>query len=328
MKKLLLIIFIATILDAKILEVKQLFNFKTISVKKVSFEEKKSFYAKTAIDESKIYDVSLRFDAFINDLFVDKVYKFINKGDPLFNIYSKEVSSLHEEFIISKTFSNSARKNAILKLNLLGVKPLIKESKPIYNFNFLSPFSGYVIEKNIFKGSFIKSGKTIMKIADFSKLWVIAKVYQKDISFITKKMRVKVTIDGFSSVDGEVDFIYPNVDVKDQTISVRIIIDNSQLEYFPNLFAKVSFSKKSVSMLQLPKSAVLKKADKYFVFVLVGEDGEFEPKEISAKRVSSNSYQILSGLKEGEKVIDRVLFMLDSDAITNSLYDSEDDEDW
>ncbi len=140
-------------------------------------------------------------------------------------------------------------------------------------------------------------------------------------------MKTKAKIEGFTPVEGIVDFIYPSVNVKDQSISVRILIDNPDLKYFPNLFAKVQFEEDSTSMLQLPKTAVLKKVDKYYVFVPVGKEGQFEPKEITAKRVSAKSYEILSGLGEGEKVIDNTLFMLDSDAVTNALYESED-EDW
>ena len=140
-------------------------------------------------------------------------------------------------------------------------------------------------------------------------------------------MKTKAKIEGFSSLEGIVDFIYPSVDVKDQSISVRILIDNPDLKYFPNLFAKIQFEEDVTSMLQLPKTAVLKKADKYYVFVPVGKEGQFEPKEITAKKVSAKSYEILSGLSEADIVIDNALFMLDSDAVTNALYESEDD-DW
>ena len=325
--KILLILFISLMMEAKILEVKQLFNLKTIEVKKYDFGVKKSFYGKTVLDESRTYDVTLRYDAFVNKLHADKLYNYIKKDDILFNLYSKEVSATHEEYLISKNISSRAKKNALLKLKLLNLESLSYQKKPAYAFNFVSPYGGFVIEKNILDGSFIKKGKTVLKIADFSKLWIIAKVYQKDIAFIKLGMKTKAKIEGFSPVEGIVDSIYPSVDVKDQSISVRILIDNPDLKYFPNLFAKIQFEEDLTSMLQLPKTAVLKKADKYYVFVPVGKEGQFEPKEITAKRVSAKSYEILSGLSEADIVIDNALFMLDSDAITNALYESEDD-DW
>lgn len=325
--KILWILLTALVLDAKILEVKQLFNFQTITVKKHSVGVKKSFYGKTAIDESKIHEITLRYDAFVNRLYADKLYTSIQKGDKLFNLYSPEVLAIYEEFLISKNVSLSAQKSALLKLKLLNLQSLSKQKKHVYDFDFVSPYSGFVIEKNIFDGGFIKKGTTVLKIADFSKLWIIAKVYQKDIAFIKVGMNVRADIKGFGSVKGKVDFIYPTVDTKDQTISVRIPIENPELKYFPNLFAKVQFEQEATSILELPKTAVLKKADKYYVFVPIGKEGQFEPKEIQAKRVNARSYEILSGLVEGEKVIDNALFMLDSDAVTNALYESEDD-DW
>lgn len=325
--KILLILLMSLMMEAKILEVKQLFNLKTIEVKKYDFGVKKSFYGKTALDESRTYDVTLRYDAFVNKLHADKLYNYIKKGDTLFNLYSKEVSATHEEYLISKSISSRAKKSALLKLKLLNLQMLASEKRPVYDFDFVSPYSGFVVEKNILDGGFIKKGKTVLKIADFSRLWIIAKVYQKDIAFIKIGMKTKAKIEGFSSLEGIVDFIYPSVDVKDQSISVRILIDNPDLKYFPNLFAKIQFEEDVTSMLQLPKTAVLKKADKYYVFVPVGKEGQFEPKEITAKKVSAKSYEILSGLSEADIVIDNALFMLDSDAATNALYESEDD-DW
>ena len=326
--KILLVLLISFTLEAKILEVKQLFNQQKVSVKKISIQESKNFYAKTMIDESRIKDITLRFDAFVNKLFVDKQYQYIKKSDPLFNIYSKEAISIHQEYIISRSISKSAKRDAVRKLKLLGLKELTNTNKSIYDFNYNSPYSGYVIEKDIHEGGFIKKGKTLLKIADFSKLWVIAKVYQKDISFITKGMKAVIKIEGLATTTGEVSFIYPKVDNKDKTISVRILLENPNLTYFPNLFAKVEFKKSKREILYLPKSAVLQKAGKYFVFIPVGEDGEFEPKEIRATRLDSDVFEILSGLDENDEVIDKALFMLDSDSLTNSLYDSDEDEDW
>jgi len=326
--KLLIILIFATFLDAKVLEVKQLFNFQKVAVKKITHNNTKSFYAKTKIDESRIKAVTLRYDGFINKLFVDKTYQYVETSQPLFNLYSKEVLAIHQELLISKQISKSAKLDAMRKLRLLELNHLAKTNKTIYDFNVFSPHSGYIIEKNILEGAFVKRGTTLLKIADLSKLWVIAKVYQKDIGFIHEGMRTSITIKGFAPTEGVVDFIYPQIDTKDQTLSVRLIVDNPELKYIPGLFAKVDFKQNPQEMLALTKSAVLQKGQKYYVFVPVGSEGQFEPKEIQAKRLNRDKYQVLSGLSENEMVINNALFMLDSDAITNALYESEDDDDW
>jgi Cu(I)/Ag(I) efflux system membrane fusion protein len=92
------------------------------------------------------------------------------------------------------------------------------------------------------------------------------------------------------------------------------------------MFAKVQIKEEGKSILTLPKTSVLSKGDKYYVFKPTSKD-EFEPIKIKAKRIASNKYEILDGLEAGDEVIDNALFLLDSDAITNALYES-DDEDW
>ena len=107
---------------------------------------------------------------------------------------------------------------------------------------------------------------------------------------------------------------------------MRFILENEDLKLVPSMFGKVDINVKKDVMLTLPKTAVLKKADKFYVFKPL-ENGEFEPVKIEAKRISSNKYEILSELNENDEVINNALFLLDSDAVTNALYES-DKEDW
>ncbi|XPV54952.1 MAG: hypothetical protein ACNI3H_10225 [Halarcobacter ebronensis] len=92
------------------------------------------------------------------------------------------------------------------------------------------------------------------------------------------------------------------------------------------MFAKVDIKQINREILTLPKTAVLQKGSKHYVFQYLSES-EYEPIEVTAKRISSNKYEIIDGLEEGQRVINNALFLLDSDAITNGLY-SSDDDDW
>ena len=140
-------------------------------------------------------------------------------------------------------------------------------------------------------------------------------------------MEAKINIDGLSnSINANVDFIYPILDDKTKTVDVRFILDNSNNELIPSMFGKANLIVQKSLMLTLPKTAVLKKADNYYVFKPIS-DKEFEPVKINAKRISSNKYEIIGGLEENDDVINNALFLLDSDAITNALYES-DNEDW
>lgn len=141
-------------------------------------------------------------------------------------------------------------------------------------------------------------------------------------------MKAKIYVDGFDeAVISTVDYIYPTVDETTKSVDVRFIIDNKDLKYSANMFAKVDIKQVDKEILTLPKTAVLQKGSKHYVFQYLSET-EYEPIEVTAKRISSNKYQILEGLEENQRVINNALFLLDSDAITNGLYSSSDDNDW
>jgi Cu(I)/Ag(I) efflux system membrane fusion protein len=159
------------------------------------------------------------------------------------------------------------------------------------------------------------------------KIWFIASIYQSDLEYIKKDKDAKISIDGINEkMVAKVDFIYPIFDEKTKTVDVRFILDNKDLKLVPSMFGKVDINIKKDVMLTLPKTAVLKKANDYYVFKPLA-NGEFKPVKIEAKRVSSNKYEILGGLEQNDEVINNALFLLDSDATTNALYKS-DDENW
>lgn len=187
---------------------------------------------------------------------------------------------------------------------------------------FYSKFNGLIIKKNIQEGSFVKAGSTLFKIADSSLMWVMAKVYQKDLSFIKEGMNVSVEIEGMDkALKAKVSKIYPKINKEDLTFDVRVDIDNSSSTVFPDMFAKVNFSKDVSSALTLPKDAVIRRDGKFYVFTKISPK-EYEPQEIEAKYIGGH-YQILSGLDETSEVAQNALFLLDSDAVTNGSYMSE-----
>ncbi len=321
MKKLILI-FLTINLFSEELFVEQLFNVKFTKVKKINFSENRDFYGESKIDESKIRDITLRFDGFIDKLTVNKTFEFIKRGDKLFDIYSPEIFLAQNELINIGNKNKRLQKSIIKKLELLEIdkrviKEIEKSKKPKENINIYSKFSGFVIEKNINSGGFTKKGKILYKIANFSKLWVIGKVYEKDLGFLEKNLKAKISFDGVDKIySSKVDFIYPQIN-SDKTIDVRFIINNSDLKIFPNAFAKVKILKDSKDILVLPKSAVVSKGSKHIIFIAGEYEGEYEAKEIKARRLNSKLFEVISGIDEGESVVDNSLFLFDSDVQIN-----------
>ena len=324
---------IFTNLEARIIEVDQLFNKKIVKVKEEKSGITKSFYGKTKIDESKVVDIVSRFDGFITKLNANKNFMPVKKSQVLFSIYSDKILSIQKEIQISKSINRNLYRSSLEKLKVLNITKSeinrIKKSKStLSGIKVYSPINAIVIKKNINEASYVKKGNTLFQLANMDKLWFIAKVYQKDLTFVKKDMKALIYIDGLSqAIKSKVDYIYPIFDDKTKTIDVRFIIDNKDLGIYPNMFASVKLRTSSKAKLTLPKTAVLSKGSDFYVFKPISKK-EFEPVKIEAKRISSNKYEILDGLNAGDEVINNALFLLDSDAITNALYESDTDDDW
>ena len=323
---------LGSVLNAEIIEAKQLFNKKIVKVKKEELAQTKSFYGITKIDESSLVDIVSRFDGYITNLNANKTYMSIKKGAPLYSIYSDDILSIQSELQIANDFNKNIYNSTLQRLDNLAIskseQEKIKNAKVNENgIVVTSPVNGILLKKNINNSSAVKKGTPLLQLASLDKIWFISSVYQSDLSFVKNGMEAKISIDGLNStIKSTVDFIYPTFDDKTKTVDVRFILDNVNNELVPSMFGKIDLLVNKSLMLTLPKTAVLKKADTYYVFKPISES-EFEPVKINAKRVSSNKYEILGGLQENDEVINNALFLLDSDAVTNALYES-DDEDW
>ena len=321
-----------TFLNAQIIEAKQLFNKKVVKVKKEEVNITKSYYGITKIDESSLFDIVSRFDGYITKLYANKTYMTIKKDAPLYSIYSQEIQSIQGELEIAKEFNKNIYNSSLQKLDNLAItkkeQEKIKNSKIDSNGILItSPVNGILIEKNINNSSSVKKAEMLLQIASLDKIWFIASIYQNELAYIKKDMTASINIDGINkSINTKIDFIYPIFDDKTKTVNVRFIVDNQDYELVPSMFGKVNIEVSKDVKLTLPKTAVLKKSDSYYVFKPL-DDGNFEALKIDAKRITSNKYEILGGLNENDEVINNALFLLDSDAQTNALYES-DNEEW
>ncbi len=314
----------ATLLVLSPLDAKQLFNVKTVKVAMVNDSAYKDFYGYTKASDDGIKDVVLRYDAYVGDLYANKMQSFVKKGEPLFRAYSPEVYTAEQELIGALRINNKGMIDSVAqKLKLLGVEEgiihkIMNDKTAPEQITTYAPFSGYITQKKINQGSFAPKGTKLYELSDLSSLWMMVSVYEKDVAFVKNTKNAELFFDITDKpYKAKVDYIYPNVDPKTKSVIVRLIIDNASLELPTDAFAKVRFSGMKKEYLSLPKSAVLTKGDKHYVFAKGEFEGEYEQKEIRAKRLSNDTFEIQDGLKAGDEVVANALFMFDSDAQIN-----------
>ena len=326
-----ILLFIPFIVLAKGPSVEQLFSVQTVKVKQVKTSHSKKNYGYVVADEAKVYDVSPRFGGYVEKLYADKIYKYVKKGEPLAVVYSPEVYKAKEDYINSYNYTknrqnNGMLKSAKLKLALLNVAPneiaeVVKKRKVSPNTTIYAPQSGYIFMKNIDEGSAFNAKTKLFEIVNLDDVWVEVKVFEDDLKWLktAKEFRVSFkTTDKIYETDSK--FFYPNLNPKEATLTMRLILKNKDHTLFPGMYANVVSQDKKNVYLTLPQSAVILKDGKYYAFVVGEFEGEYEPVEVHVKPLNNKTYIITSGLNAGDEVVNNALFMMDSDAQINGLY--------
>ncbi len=159
------------------------------------------------------------------------------------------------------------------------------------------------------------AGMPLLKIADLSNLWLIADVYEYELSKFSVGSKAYISFKFFPGkiYEGRVSFIYPVLDEKTRTVKIRIDVPNRG-ELKPAMFANVtiegkSFGKKPV----IPENSVIRSGLKDIVILALG-DGKFKPQEVKLGIYSDGYYQVLDGLIEGNSVVTSAQFLIDSES--------------
>jgi len=280
-------------------------------------------------NESTLADVSTKFRGWIEKLFVNATGQLVMKGDPLFEVYSPDLYSAQVEYLLATDPSNNAgansnsmRVSALTKLKFFDISDeqiaqLDKTRQPTKTLRILAPQDGFAVEKTVVSGQMVDAGMKIYRLADLGLVWVQAQVYEQDLPFLLLGQEATVTLDYMPDREfrGRVTYIYPNVDEKTRTVQVRMEFHNPGYFLKPGMFATARISAElDPSALLVPDMAVLRSGEKTTVFV-TRDGGKFEARVVALGAQGENdTYQVLSGLNEGDRVVTSGQFMLDSES--------------
>lgn len=283
-----------------------------------------------AIDynETALEDVTTKFKGWIEKLYVDATGQQVHRGDPLFDIYSPELYSAQREYLLAIEQGTNSPDGASLKTSALNklkfldisagqIAELERTGQPTKTLRILAPMDGFVLEKMVVQGQMVDPGMKIYRLADLGLVWVQAQIYEQDLAYVKLGQEATVTLSYLPDREfrGRVTYIYPNVDEKTRTARVRMEFHNPGYFLKPGMFATVQVaSELEPSVLLVPDMAILRSGEKNTVFVAL-EEGKFEPRTITLGPQAENGmYQVISGLKDGERIVTSGQFMLDSES--------------
>ena len=310
----------------------------TASFKNVSDEL--SVPGSVEIDEEKLAYVQTRFPGWLQDVYANATYQYVHKGQPLFTIYSPDLVSSEQEYLLArqnqKTFSPqsgmastpdmAAQESGWLlraaeeRIRQFGVPQqaiadLERTGKLQRNIAIESPVSGYITERNALPNAYVQPDTKLYTIADLSTVWVYANVFQDAVGRLHPGDPAQVTVDAYPgrSFHGHIDQILPQVDPATRTVRVRLVFSNPGVVLKPGMYVNVAIHAPLGRQLVIPVSAVLQSGQQSVAFVDHGQ-GYLEPRVIQVGPQIDDSMVVLSGLKVGEKVVSSANFLIDSEA--------------
>lgn len=288
-------------------------------------------------EEPKQYVINAKIAGWVEKLYVAETGQQVKKGQKLLEIYSPELVTAQQELLLARDNYNSLKDSSFpeiadsarrllessrKRLQLWDVTQrqidrLEKTGQVRKTVTLFAPYDGIVTMKMITEGMYVKPGMTLINLADLSKVWVMADIYEYQLPWVKvgQKVRVELPYVREKERTAHISYIYPFVDPKTRTVKARIEFDNADFELRPDMFVTVYLSgEKQVDTLVIPNEAVLHSGEKKTVFVALS-GGRFEPRLVKTGLQGEGGHiEIVQGLFEGEQVVTSAQFMLDSES--------------
>ncbi|MFZ5657287.1 MAG: efflux RND transporter periplasmic adaptor subunit [Pseudomonadota bacterium] len=282
--------------------------------------------ATLAVDESRQYAIAPRFDGWVERLYSNQTGQAVRAGQPLLAVYSPQVAATREEIRLADNAiqrlggADPAGAAAMRRLRDAAMQRLrnweISTAGSAGNtVLFRSPVSGFVLEKPVVQGARFAPGETILRVADLSRVWAVAHVPVAQAQGLAtgRPARFESPTRPGEVAEGRITFIQPTVDSQSRTLDVRVEISNLSGEWRPGLFGNLTFDGPQVDALTVPEAAVIDSGERQVALVDLG-GGRFAPREVAVGRRLGGRIEILSGLREGERVVTAANFLIDAES--------------
>jgi Cu(I)/Ag(I) efflux system membrane fusion protein len=307
----------------------QLIGLRTAQVSKGLISADWRTVGRVAVNETRVRKINVKVDGFVEKLFVDYTGKLVRRGDPLFSIYSPDLLSAEQEYLLAlrtrqqlgaspageDLVASARRRLELWDIPEGELEALEKTRTPHRTLTLRSPAAGVVTAKNIVQGSRLTVGETPFEITDLSEVWVLADAHESDLPRVRLGTPVTLTLEAVPNraFTGRVSFIEPVLDPKTRTVKVRLAFANPRGELRPEMFGDVVFHARPHQGLRVPVDSIIDSGDRKVVFVAMG-DGRFEPRAVKAGDTAGDLVELTEGVRAGENVVVRASFLVDSES--------------
>ncbi|MBA4071166.1 MAG: efflux transporter periplasmic adaptor subunit [Gemmatimonas sp.] len=296
--------------------------------------------AQVTLDETRVRSVSLKFDGWIDRLFVDFTGREVQAGEPLVSMYAPMLLTAAEELVIAARLARdvadtdtSAAANAQSLLRgarqrllywdvpTAEVDRVERTGEMQKSLMIRAPYNGVVVEKLVVLGQRVMAGDALFRLADLSVVWVEGEVFEQNLPFVHKGQLVDVELEAMPGNvrQGRIVFIQPTVSNETRTVRVRVEMDNQNGVLKPGMYATILIRTTGrAQVLHVPRSAVLSTGRRDLVFVQRA-DGMLEPRDIVRGIATDDRVEVKAGLRLGEIVVRSATFLVDAESNLGSM---------
>jgi Cu(I)/Ag(I) efflux system membrane fusion protein/cobalt-zinc-cadmium efflux system membrane fusion protein len=287
------------------------------------------------INERLLSYVQVRFPGYIRKVFANATYQYVRKGEPLFTVYSPDLVATQQEYLLArqnqKALSASTVDGVVSGAEALTaaaeqrleqwevpqseLAKLKETGKPVRDLTINSPVTGYITERNALPNMYADPSTKLYTVADLSRVWIYAQVFQSDVGRVKPADRAQITVDSYPgrTFSGQIEEILPQVDMATRTVRVRLAMANPGLKLKPGMFVNVDLKTSLGRQLVVPASAVFQSGTRQLVFLNHG-NGSLEPTEITVGPRVGDDFIVLKGLKAHQSIVTSSNFLIDSES--------------
>jgi len=287
-------------------------------------------------DEDLLARLHPKTEGWIEKLFISETGEFVAKNAQLLSFYSPQLVSSEQEYLLAlkslrilkdspfpdirqgarEMVRSSRERLELLDVPAHQIRELEKTGRIMKSLHIHSPVDGYVVHVGVREGQYVTPRTELYKIADLSRVWVYADIYEYELPWVRVGDLAEITLTAVPGrvFRGKVVYVYPYADAKTRTVKVRLEFANPDLILRPELFATATLrTQPKPDVLAIPAEAVLRTGIKDHVFVVAGP-GRFEPRQVTLGVPSNGEVEVLAGLSEGEEVVVSSQFLIDSES--------------
>ncbi|MGR9053588.1 MAG: efflux RND transporter periplasmic adaptor subunit [Gammaproteobacteria bacterium] len=291
---------------------------------------------RVAYDEERLVRLHPKTEGWIEVLRVDKTGERVDKDEDLLSIYSPQLVTSQQEYILAlsnlKALENSPIedirrgaeelvKSSLERLKLLDVPEhqlhdLTRTHKIKKSLHIHSPAEGIVMNIGAREGQYVTPATELYMIADLSTVWVYADIYEYELPWVKEGDPVEMRLAGIPghTFKGKLSYVYPYAEAKTRSIKVRLSFDNQELLLKPDMYVQVAIhASMEPEAVTIPSEAVVRSGTRDQVFVKRAP-GKFEPRPVTLGLTSNGKVAVLKGLEAGEEVVTSAQFLIDSES--------------